>query len=56
MHNKADNIEVEMDQNLLIGRSTNCYNRVSVTYGQIDNLNRQQQQKPFLTTGSMQKK
>ncbi|CAG9531712.1 unnamed protein product [Cercopithifilaria johnstoni] len=56
VHTKADNIEVEMDQNLLKGRSTRCYNPISATYGRIDNLNRQQQQKPFLTTGNIQKR
>lgn len=56
MHTKANDIEVEMDQNLSKCRSTHCHNPVSIVYGRIDNLNRQQQQKPFLTTGNIQKR
>ncbi|VDO28031.1 unnamed protein product, partial [Brugia timori] len=56
MHIKGDNTDVEINQNLLKNRSTHCYNPVSVAYGQTDNLDRQQQEKFFLTTGNIQKR
>ncbi|EJW70122.1 hypothetical protein WUBG_18972, partial [Wuchereria bancrofti] len=55
VHIKGDNTDVEIDQNLLKNRSTHCSNPVSVAYGQIDNLDLQQQ-KSFLTTDNIQKR